>query len=118
MIRTGEQAGTQYLRTFQGHLVSFEGFMAHGWIGTDLVMVWAIDGDGNPVEFQFVQLSPPGLPMRRIGIKNGDFHTIVTSGLDLLQYRKKGCIDLSSPKQQIHSDLVGHGKLLCGRQIN
>ena len=110
MIRTGEQAGTQYLRTFQGHLVSFEGFVPHGWIGTDLVMIWAIDGYGNAVEFQLVQLFSPRLPMIRIGIKNGDFHTIVSSILDLLQYRKKGCIDLRSPKQQIHSDFVGHGK--------
>jgi hypothetical protein len=87
--------------------------MAHGWIGTDLVMVWAIDGYGNPVELQFIQLFPPGLPIIRISIKNGDFHTIITSGFDLLQYRKKGRIDLCSPKQQIHSNFVGHGKLLA-----
>jgi hypothetical protein len=51
--------------------------------------------------------------MIRISIKNGDFHTIITSGFDLLQYRKKGRIDLCSPKQQIHSNFVGHGKLLA-----
>jgi hypothetical protein len=37
-------------------------------------------------------------------------------GFDLLQYRKKGCIDLCSPKQQIHSNLVGHGGCLNGQQ--
>ena len=56
--------------------------------------------------------------MAGIGIKDGNFHTIVTSSLDLFQHMKKGGIDLGSPKQQIHSDPVGHGKWLSDRQIS
>ena len=92
-------------------LVVLDGFLAHGGVGADRVVIGAAAGDGGRGQAEFLQLLADLLEMGLVALEERDFHAVVAGFLQAGQKREVLGGDVRAPEQQVHSEF--HGRSLA-----